>query len=114
MNSSTILLAAIEYTVLSHIAIFVMALAIAILPVTLVSHLAAKSNKERRRRYEAQVQADERFHTILRELNQREAETRAQRITVVMRQSVPAQKPVLDTSGRRRFLPLNPQQGCVS
>jgi len=87
-----------------------MALAIAILPVMLVSHLAAKSNRERRRRYEAQVQADERFHTLLRELNQREAETRAQRITVIMKQPVPALKPAPDTSGRRRFLPLNPSK----
>jgi hypothetical protein len=114
MNSSTILLATAEYTVLTHVAIFAAALSAAILPVTFVSYLAEKNNKERRRRYEAQVKADERFHTILRELNQRETETRAQRTTVVMKQSMPARKPAPDISGRRRFLPLNPQQGCVS
>ncbi|NDC55369.1 MAG: hypothetical protein EBZ69_00795 [Alphaproteobacteria bacterium] len=91
-----------------------MAIAIAILPVALVSHLAAKSNKERRRRYEAQVQADERFHTLLRALNRREAETRAQKIEFVMKQQPPPKKAPTDNASRRRFLPLNPQQGCVS
>lgn len=114
MNSSINLLAAIDSVVLTHLAIFAGAVFLVLAPVVGVAYFADKNNKERKRRYEARVQADDTFHRLLRELNQREAEIRAQKIAVVVKQTVPLKKTVIVNTARRKFLPLNPQQGCIS
>lgn len=114
MTTSTVLLAATEYTALVHEVLFLVALAAFILPLWLGCHLVERNNKERQKRHEARLAADERFHTLLYELNRREAETRAQKIEFVMKQQQATTTPPPATAVRRRFLPLNPQQGCVS
>lgn len=111
MNTSTTLFAAYDSVIWTHVAIFLIAIAVVFIPLALVCYFAERGNKARLKRHQARVAADERFDAMMRELNrQRDAAIMQGKINAVMKNEAAVLKPAPDVSGRRRFLPLNPSK----